>query len=212
MGYRWGYWRFRDLPIPSNTVRRWPILDSRRLHHSAMVLVRRGLRGSSAAPLGLRGCHAAAFRGAAPARLSALAAMLHLAVLGALFRARFAEVSAGLAYQAGPFAAARHVPARRTANGRAVDVERDASRHGFDVGLLQARNGAVIARLCACVAGINAGLELLLWHGGPPGKSCLMQQMFPWCLPMRRLAAQWTTISPWKRMSPPPTTPKFRSR
>lgn len=91
--------------------------------------------------------------------------MLHLAVLRAFFGARVTDVGAGLADGAGTLAAARHIGGREAADLGAVDVERYAARHRLYILFLQARRGAVVAGLSASIAGIDAGLVLLMRHG-----------------------------------------------
>ncbi len=90
--------------------------------------------------------------------------MLHGQVLLAFLRAGVAHVRAGLADHARELAAARHVAGGEAADGRTVEVELDAAREHPDVLLVQARGGAVIAGHRAGVAGVDAGLELLMWH------------------------------------------------
>jgi hypothetical protein len=108
--------------------------------------------------------HAAAFLGTTPAGLGALAAMIHLVPL-AFLRAGLADISAGLADHSRKLAAAGHVAGGEPADGGAVHVELDAAGHRLDVLLSQAGGGAMVAGDRAAVAGIDAGLELLMWHG-----------------------------------------------
>jgi len=121
----------------------------------------RGLPRLRASRLG-RG-HAAAFLGTTPAGLGALAAMIHLVPL-AFLRAGLADISAGLADQSRKLAAAGHVAGGEPADGGAVHVELDAAGHRLDVLLAKAGGGAMVAGDRAVVAGIDAGLEPLMWH------------------------------------------------
>lgn len=122
-----------------------------------------GLAGRRATRLG-RG-HAAALFGATAAGLGAFPAMLHGGVLLALLRAGLAHVGAGLTDRSGELAAAGHVARGKPADGRAIHVELDAARKHLDVLLPQAGGSAMVAGDRATVAGIDAGLELLLmWH------------------------------------------------
>lgn len=121
-----------------------------------------GLAGRGAARLG-RG-HAAALFGATAAGLGAFAAVLHGGVLLAFLRARFADIGAGFADHSGKLAAASHVADRKATDCSTVEVKLDAACKHLDVLLPQAGRGTMVAGEGAGVAGVNAGLELLVWH------------------------------------------------
>lgn len=107
--------------------------------------------------------HLAAALGATPAGFCTFLAVIHR-VLAALFRAGIADLGAQVANVAGKFAAARHHAGGVAANLSALDVERDTSRHCSDVLFFEAGGGAVIARIRAFLAGLNAVLVLLVCH------------------------------------------------
>jgi hypothetical protein len=67
-------------------------------------------------------------------------------------------------------AAARHRGGGQLADGRAVHVKGDASRHHLDVVFLQACGRAVVAGSGALVAGFDAGSVLLVRHGMAPSE------------------------------------------
>jgi hypothetical protein len=75
------------------------------------------------------------------------------------------QISAHTAQIARHLAATSHVGRRESADLGAVHVERDASRHLADVLFLQAGGRAVIAGVCALVAGGNAGRVVVVGHG-----------------------------------------------
>ena len=104
-----------------------------------------------------------------------------VALLGALVanaRAQLAGVSRKLA-------AARHVSHGQPADFGAVDIEADAARHLRHVGLFQARGGAMIAGEGTIIAGVDAGLEMLMGHAGllkegstSPARDCSLNAQF----------------------------------
>ena len=106
-------------------------------------------------------CHAAAFVRAAAAGLGAFLAVLGL-MLAAFFAAGLAHIRARLANGGSELAAATHVGGSQAADLRAVHIKRNAARHHVDVLLPQARRSAVVAGDCAGMAGIDAGLKLLM--------------------------------------------------
>src|SRR5262245_20787369 len=94
-----------------------------------------------------------------------------VAVLLALGGADVPCVGAGIAPAGGQLAAALHQSHTHAAYLRAIDVIGDAMGQAGHVLLLQAAGGAIIASCGAIVTGVDAGLVLLLGHGGlPPGK------------------------------------------
>lgn len=107
--------------------------------------------------------HATAFCSAATAGFGTLLAMRH-GVLRALLAARFADVRAQCANVACTFTVARHRARGRSANLGAVNVEGNAARHRFHVGLLQARRGAVVARRRTLIACFDASGKLFMSH------------------------------------------------
>jgi hypothetical protein len=107
------------------------------------------------------GCHAAAFIRAATAGLGTFLAVLGL-VLAAFLAACLAHICACLADGCRELAAAAHVSGGRTADLGTIHIEGNAACHHFDVLLLQARSGAMVAGDCAGVAGTDAGLKLLM--------------------------------------------------
>jgi hypothetical protein len=85
-------------------------------------------------------------------------------VLAAFFAAGLADLGAQLTQLLGELATAGHIARGQTADCSAVHVQRDASRHHFHVLLLQARGRTVVASVGAGVAGVDAGLVLLVSH------------------------------------------------
>jgi hypothetical protein len=130
------------------------------VHGSRSVRVR-GLSRQRTGPG--RCSHAAAFGGASFAGLRALQAVIHR-VLRALVAAGFADLCANGTDGARVFVAACHRRSREPANVRTFDIERDASGHRFDVGLLQAGCSAVLAGGGALVARVDAVSKLLMRH------------------------------------------------
>jgi hypothetical protein len=90
-------------------------------------------------------------------------AVVHL-VLGALIAAQLADLCAQGARLFHALAAASHIAGCKPADGRAIHVERDTTRHRLDVLLLQACGRAVVTRICACVAGVDTCLIHLVSH------------------------------------------------
>lgn len=78
-------------------------------------------------------------------------------MLGAFSGTHVANARASLAHGAGRCATAHHEPGRDPAQLGAVDIERDALRHHFDVVFLQTRHSAHIAGVGAVVTRLNAG-------------------------------------------------------
>jgi len=89
--------------------------------------------------------------------------VIHLE-LGALVAAFLANFRAKPADRADEFAASGHETGGKPAYGRAVNVERDTSRHHFRVVFLQAMTFAMIAFAGAGIACIDAGFEFFVRH------------------------------------------------
>jgi heterodisulfide reductase subunit A-like polyferredoxin len=83
-------------------------------------------------------------------------------MLAAFFAAGLAHIRARLANGCSELAAATHVSGSHAADLRTVHIKRNAARHHFDVLLLQASRSAMVAGDCAGIAGIDAGLKLLM--------------------------------------------------
>lgn len=139
------------------------MMRPRRLSRMPGNSVRRDAGACTALAARCSARHPAAFFGAATACLRAFLAMGHL-MLSAFVAAGFAHLRAGLADGSRHFAAARHVAGSEAADCRAIDVERNAARHRFRVGFLQAGYRAVVARERTGIAGIDAGLVLFVSH------------------------------------------------
>lgn len=85
-------------------------------------------------------------------------------VLGAFLATGLADLGAQLAQLLGELAVARHVAGGQAADCCAVHVQRDTSRHHFDVLLLKAGGRTVVAGVCAAVAGFDASFVDLVSH------------------------------------------------
>lgn len=113
--------------------------------------------------------HAPAFFCATPACLRAVLAVLH-GMLCALIAAGITHFCTRQTNCAGKLAAPGHIAGGQSANLRAVHVQCDTARHRFGIRLLQAGYSAVIAGVCASIAGVNTRFELLMCH-------CLLQSV-----------------------------------
>jgi len=111
--------------------------------------------------------HLAEQFGAAAARLGAFLAMV-VRVLGAFGPAGLANRGRYLSDLLGERAATRRESGRHAADGRAVDIERDAMRHHVDVVLLQTGCCAMIAGVSAGIASGHAGLVYFMRHTETP--------------------------------------------
>lgn len=107
--------------------------------------------------------HASALLGTATARLRALLAVIVL-VLGALVAAGLADFGADPADLGRYVATASHETRGQPADGRTVNVERDAAGHHLHVLFLQAGRRAVVASVGAGAAGVDARLVLFVSH------------------------------------------------
>lgn len=87
-------------------------------------------------------------------------------VLGTFFAARLADLYAQLAHLRHEFASAGHETSRDPADRSTVHVESDASGHHVCVGLLQARDRAVVTGFGAGIASVDAAFIHLVIHGG----------------------------------------------
>jgi len=94
--------------------------------------------------------------------------MVHL-MLCAFVTAGLADVGASGANGFGVFAATGHRRGRHLADLGAIYVQRDASRHGLDILLLQAGSRAMVASHGAGIAGFDARIEFLVRHFRSPG-------------------------------------------
>jgi hypothetical protein len=99
--------------------------------------------------------HLTAFGGTTPARRSTILAMLDLK-LAAFFPAQVADFGTGHANRGGSFTISCHEPGRDTTKLCAVDIQRNTSRHHFDILLAEAGGRAQIARVGAVVTGFDA--------------------------------------------------------
>ena len=106
--------------------------------------------------------------------------MLHGRMLLAFLDTGVAHVGAGLADHARELAATAHIARRQAADRGAVDVELYAAGKHPDVLLVQAGRGAVVASQCAGVAGVDAGLELLMWHRSSESRHRRKKCSRPW--------------------------------
>jgi len=102
----------------------------------------------------------AASRFALLASISALLAMLHMAVLGALIATGFADFGALLQQVRGVLGATGHEAGREGADVGAVAVELNAAGHHFHVLLAEASGGAMLAGGDAGMEGVEQGLSL----------------------------------------------------
>ena len=89
---------------------------------------------------------------------------MRVLVLCAFIAAGLANVGADRANCLGELAVPGHEAGGHPTNPCAVDIQRDAARHHLDVVFLQAGGGAMVACVCAGVAGIHAGSILLMSH------------------------------------------------
>lgn len=85
-------------------------------------------------------------------------------MFGTLITAGFTDVRTECTHLARELTIARHIARGQAANRGAIHVERDATRHHFDVVLLQAGGGAVIAGVCAGITHVDAGFVLFVSH------------------------------------------------
>jgi hypothetical protein len=107
--------------------------------------------------------HASAFVGAELAGTGTLLAVGHL-VPGAFLCAGLADLRTHAANLIGALAVAGHGTGRKDTGFRAVNVQRDATRHGRYVVLVQTGRSAMVARHGALIAGFDALGILLMWH------------------------------------------------
>lgn len=113
-------------------------------------------------PWGAAG-HAPTFVRATAAGLGACLTMLHLEFC-TLIAARFAQFCASLADRTGKLATARHIARSHAANLGAVHIQRNAARHCLRIRFLQTGGCAMVAGICAGIAGFNAGGKLFMGH------------------------------------------------
>jgi hypothetical protein len=85
-------------------------------------------------------------------------------MLAAFIPACLAYISTLATQLLGEFAVARHVASCQSTDGGAIHVECDATRHHLDVLLLQTGCRAVVTRIGASIAGVDAGLMLSMSH------------------------------------------------
>ena len=107
--------------------------------------------------------HAPAFVRATTAGLCARLAMFHLEFC-AFVAASVTQLCASLADRTGKFAAARHIAGRHAANLGAVHIQRNAARHRLRIGFLQTGGCAMVAGICARIAGFDTGCKLFMGH------------------------------------------------
>lgn len=93
--------------------------------------------------------------------------MAHVMLL-AFLGAHMANFRAIFTNQIDEFAIAHHEFGRKTAKRGAIDIERDAARHARRTGLFTAFGGAVVAGVCAGLAGIDTGLIKCVTHEKSP--------------------------------------------
>ena len=111
----------------------------------------------------LRACHAPALIRALLACLCTLLTMRMLMPC-ALLAAGFADVCAQAAQLLCKVTSPCHVGGSESANSSAVHVQPNALGHLLDVGLLQTGRRAMVARISAGIAGVDAGLMLMMGH------------------------------------------------
>ena len=87
-----------------------------------------------------------------------------LLVLFALFRAFLTDLGTILADQVDEFAFTSHEVYGKAADGRAIPIQRDTSRHELGVRLPLTGPGAMIAELGAFCTGFDTGLIRIVGH------------------------------------------------
>lgn len=107
--------------------------------------------------------HAPAFVRTTATRLGARLAMFHLE-LCAFIPASLTQVGTGLANRTGKLAATRHIACSQAANLGAVHIQGNAARHRFQIRFLQTSGCAMVASICACIAGFDTGCKLFMGH------------------------------------------------
>jgi hypothetical protein len=111
--------------------------------------------------------HCPAFNNALTAGFGTGFAVVHL-VFVAFFLAALARLCTSLANRGHQFAVARHIRNCKPTNFCAINIERNAIRHGTYIGLVQARGRAVVAGERARVTGFDTGFVLSMGHDNSP--------------------------------------------